>query len=350
MLRRVNVGDMVRPFDVASGNGEVRIRSHEVQSGSPVAVEPKHKGGLTIRICDDWVFQRQQFRMNEMTALDVDAVKAFVTIADHQSFTRAAEVLGTTQGAISVKLKRLEERLGHKLIERTPRLVRLSARGAVFIGSARELLAAHDRAIAGLSSVRRRFSLGIATHVAGPEIPTLLARLNAQDPALTIEVRLDNSRNLLDAFDRGDIDAAIIRREDDRRDGEVLAPEHFGWFATPAFVYRKSEPLRLAALSPACGVRDIATRALDAAGISWTEVFLGGGSSVVADAVAAGLATAVFSCRLAPVGTIEVTERFGLPPLPSSEIVLLSTLSDAKSRQSLRALATAFREHRPPSA
>lgn len=85
-----------------------------------------------------------------MTTLDVDAVQAFVTIADLQSFTRAAETLGTTQGAISVKLKRLEERLGQRLLERTPRSVRLSAQGAVFLTPAREFLAAHDRAMAGL--------------------------------------------------------------------------------------------------------------------------------------------------------------------------------------------------------
>ena len=53
--------------------------------------------------------------------LDVDAVQAFVSIAEFRSFTKAADALGTTQGAISVRLKRLEDRLGHKLIERTPR-------------------------------------------------------------------------------------------------------------------------------------------------------------------------------------------------------------------------------------
>src|ERR1700761_595869 len=172
-------------------------------------------------------FLRQQIRIVAMTTLDVDAVKAFVTIADLQSFTRAAETLGTTQGAISVKLKRLEDQVGKKLIERTPRLVRLSAQGAVFLQSARDFLAAHDRAVAGLSSARRRFSLGIATHVGAPELPTLLTRLNAHDPALTIEVRLDDARDLLDAFDRGTVDAAIIFREDDRRDGDVLGPDHF---------------------------------------------------------------------------------------------------------------------------
>jgi len=281
-----------------------------------------------------------------MTRLDVDAVEAFVAIADHQSFTRAAKALSTTQGALSVKLKRLEDRLGRKLIERTPRLVRLSAQGAAFIEPARDFLAAHERAIAGLSVVHRRFTLGIANHVVGPEIPTLLARLNAHDPTLTIEVRLDASRTLIDAFDRGELDAAIIRREDDRRDGEVLGPEHFGWFAAPQFEHRQGEPVRLAALSPSCGVRDIATRALDATSIPWTEVFLGGGSSVVTAAVSAGLAIGAFSYRLAPPGTVEVSQRFGLPDLPSSEIVLHSTLTDTKSREALRTLAAAFREHR----
>ncbi|WP_027168400.1 LysR family transcriptional regulator [Mesorhizobium sp. WSM3224] len=282
--------------------------------------------------------------------LDVDAVKAFLAVAELRSFTRAAEALGSTQGAISVKLKRLEERIGEKLIERTPRLVRLSARGAVFLEPARELLAAHDRAAASLTAVRRRFRLGIATHVGGAEVPTLLARLAAHDPALTIEMRLDDSRDLLDAFDRGDLDAAIIRREDDRRDGEVLAPDHYGWYAAPDFVYRADEPLRLAASSPSCGIRNIATAALDAVGIPWAEVFLGCGSFAVAEAVSAGLAASVFSCRLAPPGTIEVSRKFGLPPLPPSQIVLLSTLSDPQSREALRTLAMAFREHRPPPA
>lgn len=278
-----------------------------------------------------------------VVTLDVEAVQAFVMIADLQSFTRAAEALGSTQGAISVKLKRLEDRLGQKLIERTPRRVRLSARGAAFLDAAREFIAAHERAVAELSSTQRRFSLGIAAHVAGPETPALLAHIHAYDPTLVIEVQLDNSRNLLDAFDRGVLDAAIIRQEDDRRDGEILATERFGWFAAPGFQHRQDEPLRLAALSPLCGVRDIATRALDAAGISWTEVFLGGGSSAVIAAVSAGLAVAALSYRVAPAGSVDVGERFSLPRLPTSKIVLHSTLTDSRSRGALRNIAAAFR-------
>src|SRR5688500_2872543 len=153
-----------------------------------------------------------------MTTLDVDAVQAFVLVAEFQSFTRAAEALGTSQATISVKLKRLEERLGAKLVERTPRLVRLSTRGAAFLAPAREFVAAHGRALAGLSSAPQRLVLGITDQMSGSGLPVLLARLHAHDPALLIEVRIESSRGLLDAFDRGLLDAAIVRREDDRRD------------------------------------------------------------------------------------------------------------------------------------
>ncbi len=75
--------------------------------------------------------------------LDLDAVEAFIRIAELGSFTRAAEAMRTTQAAVSLKLKRLEDRLGCRLIERTPRHVQLSARGAAFLDLARELAAAH---------------------------------------------------------------------------------------------------------------------------------------------------------------------------------------------------------------
>ncbi len=281
--------------------------------------------------------------------LEVDGVRIFLTVADQKSFTRAAEVLGTTQGAVSVKLKRLEDRLGIRLIERTPRHVRLSAQGEVFLPSAREFLAAHERALAGLNTVRRRFRLGIAGHIMGPEVPVLLAKLKAHDPALTVEVLLDNARTLLDGFEGGTLDAVIIRSDDDRRDGEVLGPEHFGWFASPDFAHQAGQPLRLAATSPCCAVRDVATRLLDRASIPWEEVFVGG-TTAIAAALSAGLAVSAFPRRLAPPDVIDVGDSLGLPPLPSLAIVLHSSLSDPRSRETLRAITTAFREPRKASA
>ena len=64
-----------------------------------------------------------------MKALDLEAVQAFVLVADPNSFTRAAEALASTQFAVRLKSKRLEEGLGRRLLDCTPGLVRLSAEG-----------------------------------------------------------------------------------------------------------------------------------------------------------------------------------------------------------------------------
>ena len=131
-------------------------------------------------------------------SLDIDAVRAFALVAELSSFTRAAQAEGTTQSAVSLKLKRLETRLGLRLVERTPRYVELSARGAAFLDPARALLEAHERALAVFAKGgRQRLTIGISDHVAGPELPALIARMNAQDPQLLIEIRIGSSAPLL---------------------------------------------------------------------------------------------------------------------------------------------------------
>ncbi len=115
-------------------------------------------------------------------SLDLDAVRTFVLIAELGSFTHAAEATQSAQSTVSLKLKRLEKRLGCKLFVRTPRYVELSAQGTTFLEHAREFLNKHDRALAALIGSRQRLSIGISDHVAGPELPVLIARMNAHDP------------------------------------------------------------------------------------------------------------------------------------------------------------------------
>jgi DNA-binding transcriptional LysR family regulator len=278
-----------------------------------------------------------------MKALDVEAVQAFVLVADLNSFTRAAEALDTTQSAVSLKIKRLEDGLGRRLLERTPRLVRLSAEGSAFLGAARHLVAAHHQAIGSFSVEHRRLTVGISHHIVGSELATLLKRMNATDPALVIALHIEASRDVLEAFDAGELDAAIALRHDaKRRDGEVLFEEPFGWMASPDFHRQAGEPLRLATQAEPCSVRAMAVDALDAAGIAWTEVFVGGGVATIGAAISAGLAVAALARRVAPADTIDLGSRLGLPPLPSRDVILYSKPADARARQALRTLGAAF--------
>jgi DNA-binding transcriptional LysR family regulator len=275
--------------------------------------------------------------------LDLDSVRAFVRIAELDSFTRAAEVMQTTQAAVSLKLQRLEERLGCRLVERTPRSVQLSARGAAFLEHARELLEAHDRALTEFAGARQRLTLGISDHVAGPELPALIARMNAQDPQLVIEIRIGSSGDLLQSFDRRELDAVMVRLHAGRSDGELLAEEQFGWFASPGWQHHAGEPLPLATLAEPCGVRALAAQLLDAAGVAWTEVFVGGGVAAVAAAVMAGLGVAALAPRMLPFGAVDVGPKLGLPDLPRLPVLLHSRIKDGRPRDALNALSVAFR-------
>lgn len=280
--------------------------------------------------------------MTERT-LDLDAVKAFVRIAEFGSFTRAAEALQTTQAAVSLKLKRLEDRLGFRLLERTPRYVELSLRGATFLLHARELLEAHDRALSVSAGARQRLTIGISDHVAGPELPALIAHMNAQDPQLLIDIRIASSSDLLQRFDRRELDTVIVRLHAGRSDGELIAEEKFGWFAAPGWQRRLGEPLPLATMADPCGVRAMAEQLLDAAGIPWTEVFVGGGVMAVASAVMAGLGVAALSPRMVPFGAADVGPKLGLPDLPRLPVLLHTRVKDGRSRDALAALSAAFR-------
>src|SRR5882724_1942431 len=223
-----------------------------------------------------------------MKALDIEAVQAFVLTADLKSFTRAAEALDTSQSTVSLKIKRLEDGLGRRLLERTPRLVRLSADGSAFLGPARNLVAAHHGAVDAFGLERRRH---------------------------------DNRR----------------------RGGETILEEAFGWMAAPDFEHHPGEPLRLATQAEPCSVRSMAIEALKAAGIAWTEVFVGGGVATTGAAVSAGLAVAALSRRVAPPGTIDVGTRFELPKLPTRDVVLHSNISDRRTKSSLKTLAATIR-------
>lgn len=279
-----------------------------------------------------------------MKTLDLEAVQAFVLIAELRSFTRAAEVLDSTQSAVSLKLKRLEVRLGKRLIERTPRLIRLSVEGLAFLDAAKDLLASHERALGAFAAEHRRLAIGISHLLVGPELPHLLKRLCEHDPALTIELRVAGSRELLSAFDAGALDAVIVVQADDnRRNGELLYRERFGWIAKPDWERRQGAPLALATQGEGCSVRAMAVRLLNEAAIPWAEVFIGKGAAVVGAAAAAGLAVALMAYRSAPTGTTDVGPALSLPALPSSEVVLHTTVTDTRGRSALRTLAAAFR-------
>jgi len=277
-----------------------------------------------------------------MKTPDIETIRAFLLVAELKSFTRAAEVTGTTQAAVSLKIKRLEEAFGRPLLERTPRRVTLSAQGAVFLASARRLLASYDETLRCFDAPRRTLRIGVSHHILGADLSHWLRRLAQADPQVTVVFSLGTSRQMLERYEEGALDIALILRHDNRRqDGEVIGSERFGWMAAQTFELEDGAPLPLAIQPAPCGMRSMVTSALQAQNRPWSEAFVGSGILAIGAAVSAGIGVGAMVARMAPAGCEDVTQRLGLPELPPRDVVLYSAQRDAQTRALISTLSEA---------
>lgn len=88
-----------------------------------------------------------------MSTLPLTALRAFEKVAEHLSYTRAAEALHVTQSAVSQQVAQLEERVGKRLVERSGRSLRLTGHGEL-------LAAACQRSFGALERTLQRVSRG----------------------------------------------------------------------------------------------------------------------------------------------------------------------------------------------
>ena len=274
--------------------------------------------------------------------LDLQSVRLFVLAAEYGNMTRAAEAAGTVQPVVSARIKTLEACVGRKLLDRSPRIVKLTDAGTSFLNHARALLAAHDAALVDDQAESSSVSLGISDHVLGTSLPAMLQSLRLGLPARTrLTVRLGTSYEMRELYHHGDADLAVIRREGKAGDGEALGEDDLGWYGEVPEPSR-NEALPLVLLPPPCGVRAAAIAALDAAGVAWREAFSGGSCLALAAAVQAG-------AGVAPLGRLTARElrpcpyRDALPKLEGSRIVMLARTPDAHHATAARALAASVR-------
>lgn len=143
------------------------------------------------------------------------ALRAFEAAARHESFTRAAEELFVTQGAVSQQVKGLEAELGIKLFNRERQRLVITEVGQTYVAVIRDAL---DRIADGTARLLQRQNSGVLTVSVSPNFATKwlihrLGRFAAAHP--DIELRVGASLHHVD-FVREDVDLAI-------RHGEGLA-------------------------------------------------------------------------------------------------------------------------------
>jgi len=146
--------------------------------------------------------------------LEVRELRLLVAVAEEAHFTRAAERMHMAQPALSQQLRRMETRIGLRLVERTPRHVRLTEAGEVLLVRARRVCAEVDAAVSELDELQGlrsgRVTIGVARAVGSFPIGERLAVFGGRAPGVELVVREGLSSSVTVSLRADEIDVALI--------------------------------------------------------------------------------------------------------------------------------------------
>ncbi|MGY4176185.1 DNA-binding transcriptional LysR family regulator [Bradyrhizobium sp. USDA 4518] len=255
--------------------------------------------------------------------MDPDLLQAFVAVAEHRSFTRAASALNRTQSAVSMQVKRLEERLQAELFHRSTSSVDLSAAGEGLLGYARRILSLNAEAVGRVREhgTDGRVRLGVMDDYGTMIVPPLLKDFIASYPLIHVEMETGLTSTMTDRLGEA-YDLVIAMHPEGRGEGELLRTEQAVWAASAAHRVEELDPLPVALYPQGCLFRSWAMQALDEANRPWRLAFVSHSLSAVEAIAAQGLAVTVVKSGTFPPTLRRLTARDGMPLLPRAEIRL----------------------------
>lgn len=147
-------------------------------------------------------------------AMDFNTLSAFVSVAEANSFSHAAEKLHLTQPAVSKRVAILEQELGVRLFDRVGRSTSLTEAGESLLPRARGMLqelADIRRSIRNQTgSVAGTLSMATSHHIGLRRLPPLLLQYSKDYPQVRLDIRFMDSESACTAVERGDLELAIV--------------------------------------------------------------------------------------------------------------------------------------------
>ena len=189
--------------------------------------------------------------MTLLQGLDPELLRSFVLIAEGRSFTAAATLVGRTQSAVSMQVKRLEEVLGQPLLNRGKGgAVELTPHGRYLLEHARQILALNDLVMATFRTplMSGTVRLGSPDDYALAYLPAILKRFAETHPAVQVDVRCSPSGELQRSLKAGDLDLTLLSNGHQPPDWPAvqLWRGPLVWVTSTRFSPHRQDPLPLA--------------------------------------------------------------------------------------------------------
>ena len=258
--------------------------------------------------------------------LDIDMLRCFVEVARTGSFTQAGKNIGLTQSGVSVKIRRLEERLSGQMFNRTSKSFSLTVEGELLLDYAGRILSVHDEAVSRLTKPEAcgKLRLGLIDYFLPEILPGLLSKFRKQYPNIRLEVHTGYGITLIPQFEKGDLDLVVTGKDSYEGNCRVLTQEPLVWVVgkdTDASIF--DDPMNLVVLPSPCMFRKLATDGLEKVNRKWEILFTGSSIGNIQAAVQAGMGLSVLPQGALKEGVKKAPAYLELPELPMYSIVLI---------------------------
>lgn len=258
--------------------------------------------------------------------LDIDMLRCFMEVAQKGSFTKAGENIGLTQSGVSVKIRRLEERLGTQVFNRTSKSLSLTLEGEILFDHAGRILSAHDEAVNRLTKPKAsgKLRIGLIDYFLPQLLPSLLSKFRKQYPNIHLEVQTGFGITLIPLFEKKELDLVVAGKDEYLGDCRILAQEPLTWIVSSDTKRTLQEPIQLVLLPSPCIFRKIITESLEKANRKWEVLFTGTSTASIQAAVQAGMGLSILPQGAITKGLRKAPSSWELPELPMYSLALFT--------------------------
>lgn len=260
-----------------------------------------------------------------LTNLPTDLLRTFIAVVELGGHSKAGAVLGRSQPAISLQIRRLEELVRAPLLAQEGRAILPTQAGEALLSYAREMVRINDEAVRYFhrSDMTGVLRIGLPTDYAVAFLQNTLTTFLRHHPEVELEIHCDLSRELHQLLRSDDLDIIVAMMPAARMPYLSRAwTEQPVWAAADTLSIAEGKPVPLGAHLEGCDYRARMLDALNGAGRRWRIVYTGPGISGLQNAVLNGLCvTALTHATLLP-GMRELSEDEGFPRLEPLRIGL----------------------------